>query len=54
MWKDHIVEEVRKIRKERAAELNFDIKVIVEDARKRQRTSKHKIVSFLLKEKKAS
>lgn len=54
MWKDHIVEEVRKVRKERASKLNFDIKTIVEDAKKRQSTSKHKIISFLLKKRKAS
>lgn len=54
MWKDPIVEEVRKVRREHASKLNFDIKAIVEDARKRQRTSKHRIVSFLQKKQKAS
>lgn len=52
MWKDHIVEEVRKVRKEHASKLNFDIKAIVKDARKRQSTSRHKVVSFLLKKRK--
>lgn len=47
MWKDHIVEEVRKIREVQAAELNFDIKAIVAEARKRQNASKHKVVSFV-------
>ncbi len=52
MWKDHIVEEVRKARKEHASKLNFDINAIVEDAKKRQKTSRHKVVSFLLKKRK--
>lgn len=47
MWKDHIVEEIRKIRENNAAKLNFDIKAIVKDAQKRQSISKHKVVSFL-------
>ena len=54
MWKDHIVEEVRKVRKERASKLNFNIKAIVEDAKKRQRTSSHKVVSFPLKKRNTS
>jgi len=44
MLKDHIVEEVRKVRKEQAAKFNFDINAIVEDARKRQSTSMHKLL----------
>lgn len=54
MWKDHIVEEVRKVREEHAAKLNFDIKAIVEDAKKRQCTSKRKVVSFIPEKHKAS
>ena len=53
MWKDHIVEEVRKVRKEHAAKLNFDIKAIVEDVRNRQSTSKHNVVSFLMNKQKS-
>lgn len=52
MWKDRIVEEVRKIRKKHATKFNFDIEAIVEDAKERQRTSKHKIVSFFIKKQK--
>ena len=51
MWKDHIVEEIRKIRENNAAKLNFDIKAIVKDAEKRQSISKHKVVSFLKEQK---
>ena len=54
MWKDHIVEEVRKVREEHAAKLNFDVKAIVEDAKKRQCTSKHRVVSFIPEKHKAS
>mgnify|MGYP001387279031 CR=1 FL=1 len=54
MWKDPIVEEVRKVRKERAAKFNFDIKAIAEDARKRQNNSNHKVVSFIPEKHKAS
>jgi len=49
MWKDHIVEEVRKVREEHAAKFNFDVRAVVEDARKRQHTSRHKVVSFVPK-----
>lgn len=46
MWKDPIVEEIRKIREQNAAQFNFDIKAIIADARKRQKFSKHRVVSF--------
>ena len=46
MWKDEIVEEVRRIRDAQAAKFNYDIKAIVEDARKRQEASGRKTVSF--------
>lgn len=34
MWKDPIVEEVRKIRQEHAAKFNYDLKAICEDIRR--------------------
>jgi hypothetical protein len=43
---DHIVEEVRKVREAQAATLNFDIKKIIAKARKKQKNSIHRIVSF--------
>lgn len=46
MWKDKIVEEVRRIRDEQAAKFNYDIEAIVADARKRQTESGRKTVSF--------
>lgn len=46
MWKDEIVEEVRRIRDAQAAKFNYDIDAIVADARKRQAESGRKTVSF--------
>lgn len=46
MFDDPIVEEVRAIREQLAAQFNFDIRKIVEDAQRRQATSKFRIVSF--------
>ena len=46
MWKDEIVEEVRRIREENAAKFNHDIDAIVADARARQLASGRKTVSF--------
>ena len=46
MFHDPIVEEIRAIREQLAAEFNFDIRKIVEDAQRRQATSTSKIVSF--------
>ena len=54
MWQDPIVEEVRKIREAHAAKFNYDIKAIVKDAQKRQRTSKHRIVSFVTRKERTS
>ena len=44
--KDTIVEEVRRIREERAAKFKFDVTKIMKDAQRRQRTMKRKLVSF--------
>ena len=45
-WHDPVVEEVRCIREQQAAELNFDLKAIFERARRRQEQSKHETVSL--------
>ena len=45
-WHDPIVEEVRRIREQQAAELDYDLKAIFERARRRQKQSKRKTVSF--------
>ena len=46
MWKDEIVEEVRRVREANAAKFNHNLKAIYEDARKRQEESGRKTVSF--------
>ena len=46
MWKDEIVEEVRRIREEHAAKFNHDLKAIYDDAVKQQKLSGRKVVSF--------
>ena len=46
MSRDPIVDDVRAIREQLAAKFNFDIRQIVSDAQKRQRTSNARIVSF--------
>lgn len=46
MIRDPIVEEVRAIREQLAAQFNFDIRKIVEDAQRRQAMSGSTIVSF--------
>ena len=53
MIKDEIVEQVRQVREQQAAKFNFDLKAILADARKRQKDSGHRIVSFVTKPKKA-
>jgi len=51
MMKDEIVEQVRQVREKQAARLNFDLKAILADARRRQKDSGHRIVSFAPKPK---
>ena len=46
MMKDEIVEEVRRVREQQAAKLNFDLKAILADARRRQKDSGHRVLSF--------
>lgn len=46
MWKDEIVEEVRRIREEHAAKFDHNLKAILDDARKQQKASGRKVVSF--------
>jgi len=46
MWKDPIVEEVRKIRQLHAKRFNYDLRAIVNDLRKQQEQSGRKYVRF--------
>ena len=42
MWKDSIVEEVRRLRDQYAAQLGYDIKRIFQDIQKRQALEEQK------------
>lgn len=46
MWDDPIVEEVRKVREEHAASLDYDLKRIFQDLKERERRSGRKTVSM--------
>lgn len=46
MYRDPIVEEVRKYREANAAKFGFDVRKIVEDAVRRQANSGHRVVDF--------
>jgi hypothetical protein len=46
MIRDPIVDEVRAIREQLSAQFDFDIRKIVEDAQRRQASSRARIVSF--------
>jgi hypothetical protein len=46
MWRDPIVEEVRRLREEYAAQFNHDLKAVCGDLRERQKESGRKIVSL--------
>jgi ribosomal protein L14 len=51
---DPIVDEVRKAREGQAAKHNFDVKAILLAAKKRQRRSRRKVVSFARKSQQLS
>lgn len=46
MWEDPIVQDVRERRKKLALKFNFNIKRMMENAKKRQELSGCKVVSF--------
>ena len=49
MSRDPIVDEVRRAREAESAKHSFDLKAILSAAKKRQRRSGHKVVSFARK-----
>ena len=51
MARDPIVDEVRRVREDEAVKYGFDVRAILAAAKKRQRRSKHKIVSLMPKKK---
>ena len=52
MAKDPIIDEIRKNRREIAEQFDYDLRAIIADARKRQKTRGKKIVSFARTKKK--
>ncbi len=46
MWKDEIVEEVRRVRDEYAAKFNYDLDAIYEDIKTQEKQTKRKVVSL--------
>lgn len=46
MWKDPIVEEVRRTREAHAAKFGHDLRAIFEDLRRQQERSGREVVSF--------
>ena len=46
MWKEPIVEEVRKIRDVHARKFNYDLQAIFEDLKKQEKASGKQFVSF--------
>ncbi len=46
MWKDIIVEDVRKVRDEHAAKFKYDLDAIYQDLKKQQKRGGRKVVSL--------
>jgi hypothetical protein len=46
MWNDEIVEEVRKVRDEYAAQFNYDLDAIFKDIRRQEEKSHREVVSL--------
>ncbi len=46
MWKDSIVEDVRKVRKEHAAKFNYKLEAIYQDLKREQKKGRRKVVSL--------
>ncbi|MDQ3257400.1 MAG: hypothetical protein M3R15_26530 [Acidobacteriota bacterium] len=46
MWKDEIVEEVRKVRDEYAAKFNYNLDAIHQDIKEQEKMTRRKVVSL--------
>lgn len=46
MWKDEIVEDVRKIREEHAAKFNYDLDTICQDLKKQEKRGGREVISL--------
>lgn len=47
VWKDEIVEEVRRYRDEYASKFNYDLEAMLKDLQEKERRHQEKLVSFL-------
>ena len=54
MSKDPILDKVRCARETEAAKHHFDVKAILSAAKKRQRRSGHRVVSFVRRDRKST
>jgi hypothetical protein len=54
MFRDPIVDEVRRAREKEAAKHGFDVKRILSAAKKRQRRSGRRVVSFVRRNRKST
>jgi len=46
MWKDSIVEDVRKVREEHASKFNYDLDSIYQDLKKQQKRCGREVISL--------
>ena len=46
MWKDSIVEDVRKVREEHAAKFNYNLDTIYQDLKRQQKRGGRKVISL--------
>ena len=46
MWNDHIVEEIRTIREQYAAQFDYDIQIMLEALKEEEKQSGRVVVSF--------
>jgi hypothetical protein len=46
MWKDEIIEEIRKLREEHAAQFDYNIRAIIDSLKKQEQESGRTVVSF--------
>jgi hypothetical protein len=52
MWVDPIVEEIQKIREERAKRFNYDLKAMYDDLKEKEKRCGFKVVSLPIKRRK--
>jgi hypothetical protein len=46
MWKDKIVEDVRKVREEHAAKFNYNLDMICQDLKKQEKRGGREVISL--------